>query len=156
MGASVVAGVDASSLEPTERVFDLVPLAIQNAVMFDRLFTVGLGWDTCRDAAHGKRLAEPVGVVALVAEQLLRGRQRIDHQCSPLVIAHLAFAEQQDDGTSLAIAYGVQLRVQTALGAPEVHRHSAFPGEIRHMGSAMTPRPMNPIALVMPALTPAP
>ena len=99
MGASVVTGVDAPPvLEPAEHVLDLVPLAIENAVMFDRLCAVGLRWDAGRDTPDGESLAEPVGVLALVAEQLLRGRQRIDHQRSPLVIAHLAFAEQHDDG----------------------------------------------------------
>ena len=38
MGASVVAGVDVPPiLEPTEHIFDLVPLAIQNAVVLERL-----------------------------------------------------------------------------------------------------------------------
>ena len=85
MCASIVTGVDAPPiLEPTEHVFDLVPLAIQNAVMFDRLCAVGLRWDAGRDTPDRERLAEPVGVVALVAEQLLRGRQRIDLNAAPL------------------------------------------------------------------------
>lgn len=42
MSASIVAGMDASPvLDPAEHVFDLVPLAIENAVMFDRLCAVG-------------------------------------------------------------------------------------------------------------------
>ena len=71
-------------LEPAERIFDLVPFAIENAVMFDRLCAVGLRWDAGRDTPDRERLAEPVGVVALVAEQLLRGRQRIDLNAAPL------------------------------------------------------------------------
>ena len=35
------------------------------------------------------------------------------------MIAHLAFGEEQDDPASLAIADGVQLGVQPALGAPD-------------------------------------
>ncbi len=50
----------------------------------------------------------------------------IEHQRRTLVIAHLAFAEQHDDGTSPAIAYGVQLRVQTALGAPDTSGNRPF------------------------------
>src|SRR4051794_3814310 len=43
MCASIVTGVDAPPvLEPAERIFDLVPFAIENAVMFDRLCAVGL------------------------------------------------------------------------------------------------------------------
>src|SRR3954451_10711468 len=77
MCASIVTGVDAPPvLEPAERIFDLVPFAIENAVMFDRLCAVGLRWDAGRDTPDRERLAEPVGVVALVAEQLLRGRTK--------------------------------------------------------------------------------
>ena len=69
MGASVVAGVDAPPvLEPSEHVLDLVALAIERAVVVDRLLAVGFGGDAGRDAAFGKGLAEPVGVIAFVAE----------------------------------------------------------------------------------------
>lgn len=41
MGAAVVTGVDASPvLEPAEHVLDSMPLAIEHAVMLDRLFAV--------------------------------------------------------------------------------------------------------------------
>ena len=50
---------------------------------------IGLARDSDFDGMQAgypvrERLAEPVGVVALVAEQLLRGRQRIDHHAAPL------------------------------------------------------------------------
>ena len=76
--------------------------------MFDQLFEVGFRRDARRYATRDESLAGPVGVVALVAEQLLRSRQPGEHQGGALVIAHLAFAEQHDDGASLAIAHGVQ------------------------------------------------
>src|SRR3546814_5782096 len=75
MSAAVVAGMDASPVfEPAEHVLDLVPLAVEDTIMLDRLFAVGFRRDARRDAALGESLAEPVGVVALVAEQLLRRR----------------------------------------------------------------------------------
>jgi hypothetical protein len=41
MSASVVAGMDAPPvLESAERILDLVPFAIENAIMFDRLCAV--------------------------------------------------------------------------------------------------------------------
>ena len=41
MRASVVTGMDTPPiLEPAEHVFDLVPLAIENAVMFDQLLAI--------------------------------------------------------------------------------------------------------------------
>ena len=69
MCASVVTGMDAPPiLEPAEHVFDLVALAIENSVVFDRLFAVGFRWDAGHDAAFGESLAKPVGVIALVTE----------------------------------------------------------------------------------------
>ena len=60
MGASVVAGVNAPPvLEPSEHVLDLVPLAIECAIVVDRLLAIGFGRDARRDAAFGKGLAEP-------------------------------------------------------------------------------------------------
>lgn len=69
MCASVVTGMDTPPiLELAEHVFDLVALAIENTVMFDQLFAVGLRWDARDDAAFGESLAKPVGVIALVTE----------------------------------------------------------------------------------------
>jgi hypothetical protein len=60
----------------------------------------------------------PVGIVAPVGEQCLGLGQRIDHQRSALVVAHLPFAEQHDQGVAFAIPGGVKLGVQPAFGAP--------------------------------------
>ena len=54
--------------EPAEHVLDLVPLAIKDTVVRDRLFAVGFRRDARRDAALGESVAEPVGVIAFVAE----------------------------------------------------------------------------------------
>ena len=68
MSASVVAGMDAPPvLKSTECILDLVPFAIENAIMFDRLCAVGLRWDAGRDIPDRESLAEPVGVLSLVA-----------------------------------------------------------------------------------------
>jgi hypothetical protein len=62
MCASVVTGMDAPPIsEPAEHVFDLVPLAIENAVMLDQFFAVGLRRDAGLDVAFGESLAKPVG-----------------------------------------------------------------------------------------------
>jgi len=88
----IVAGVDASPvLEPTEHVFDLVALAVQRSVVRDRDFAVGLGWDARRDAALAQRQAEPVRVIAPVAEHRLGFGKGIDHQRRALIVAHLIF-----------------------------------------------------------------
>src|SRR5664279_2910532 len=102
MGASVVTRVDAPPvLEPAEHVLDLVALAIEPAVVFDRYFSIGLGGDAGGDFALCESLAEPAGVVALVGEEFPRPGQDRQHQCHALVVAHLPLAEQHDEGASL-------------------------------------------------------
>ena len=71
-------------------------------------------------------MAEPVGVIAPVTEQNLGAGKRIDHQSCALVIAHLAFAQQQHQGAAQAIADRMQLRVQPAFGASDTSGNSPF------------------------------
>ena len=120
MCASVVAGCDAAPvLDPVEDVLDLVALAVEVLVIVDPDLAVGAWRDARGDAAFGQSSPEPVAVVALVAQQFLGVGQHRKQQESALVIAHLAFGEEQDDRASLAIADGVQLGVQPALGPPD-------------------------------------
>jgi hypothetical protein len=120
VGAAVIAGVDAAPvLELAEHVLDLVTLAVECCVVRDGHLSVGLGWDAGGDAALGQCVAEPVGIVAPVGQQGLGLGERIDHQRSALVIAHLPFAQQHDQRTTLAIADSMELGVQAALGPPD-------------------------------------
>ena len=85
MGASVVTRVDAPPvLEPAEHVLDLVALAIEHAVVFDRYFSIGLGGDAGGDFALCESLAEPVGVVALVGEEFPRPGRTGSISATPL------------------------------------------------------------------------
>jgi hypothetical protein len=59
-----------------EHILDFVTLAIERAVMFDQYFSIGFRRNARRDAALGESLAEPVGVISLVAEELPGARQR--------------------------------------------------------------------------------
>ena len=105
MGASVVASVAAPPvLEPAEHALDLVVLTVKRSVVRDRHLTVGLRRDAGNDAAFVESIAEPVCIVALVAEHRLGLRQDIEHQGRAFVVAHLPRAEQQDQRPSLAIA----------------------------------------------------
>ena len=56
-------------------------MAIEFAVVVDRLLAIGFGRDARRDAAFGKGLAEPVGIIAFVTEKLAGFRQDRQHQC---------------------------------------------------------------------------
>ena len=70
-------------------------------------------------AASAQRLAEPVRVVASVADEHGCGGHGIEHEGGTLVVAHLPFAQQQDAGSPALVADRVQLGVQAALGASD-------------------------------------
>lgn len=73
-----------------------------------------------------ERVAEEVAVVTLVAEQLLGSGQAGQHQRRPFVVAHLPLREEQDERTAPAVADGVELGIQAALGAPKVLLNLVF------------------------------
>ena len=69
MGATVVTGVDALPVfEPSEHVFDLVALFVEDGVIGDGDLPIGFRGDAGDDAALGEVGAEPVGVVTLVGQ----------------------------------------------------------------------------------------
>src|SRR5665647_2559512 len=82
--------------------------------------------DASCDAPLGESLTEPVGIIAFVAEEFLGLRQGRQYQRRAFVVAHLAFAEQHDQRSSVAIAHGVQFRVQAAFRAPDTSGTSPF------------------------------
>ncbi len=53
--------------------------------------------------------SSPMNACARIAQKLAGFGQDGKHQCGAFVIAHLAFAEQHDQRSSLAVAHGVQL-----------------------------------------------
>src|SRR5690606_31775472 len=61
-----------------------------------------------------------------VTEQGFRPGQGVKHESRALVIAHLPFAEQQDQWPAFAIAHGMEFRVQTASGASDTSGNSPF------------------------------
>ena len=74
MGAAVIAGMDASPvlefpLEFSEHVLDLVAAPVEHPVEGRRVFPVGFWQYAGGDAARNERLAEPVCVMSLVAQQ---------------------------------------------------------------------------------------
>ena len=121
-------GVDASPvLKAAEHVLDAVALSVEHPVVRDRHLVVGFRGDARFDATLGQGLSQPVGVIAPVAEQDLGLGERVDQQGGTPIIAHLAFAQQQDQRSALAIAHGVELRVQAAFGPPDTSGSEAEP-----------------------------
>lgn len=127
MSASVVAGCDAPPfLEFSQEVLDLVSLAIERLVVRVRDFPASARRDARFDAFGDQRLAECGAVVAAIGDEVFGGREGAEHEACALVIAHLAFREQHDDRTALAVADGVELGVQPAFGAPDTAGNSPF------------------------------
>ena len=87
MGASVVAGVDAPPVfEASEHVLDPVTGFVEFLVIGDLLDAVRFRRDAGRNAARQQGGAQPIGVVAFVADQGLGVRQPVDDEGRALEI----------------------------------------------------------------------
>ena len=71
MGAAVVAVSDAPPvLDPSEDIFDPVPLFVEGLVVMARDLAIRARRDAGGDVSFGQSSAKPVAVITLVAEQL--------------------------------------------------------------------------------------
>lgn len=120
MRASVVACCDASPiLELCEHIFHLVALLVGLCTVRDLLLAVFLGWDAGGHALLRQQFSDLVAVVASIRDQGCRTGQVGQKHIRALEIAALAGCQVQPDRATFAIAHGVQLRIHTALGAPD-------------------------------------
>ena len=127
MGAAVVACGDASPvLELGEHILDLVALAVERFVVFQRLLAVFGRRDTGNDATLGQDMAEPVAVVAAIGDQRGGLRQVGQKRSGALVVADLPGSEVQQDRPSGLIADGVQLGVQAAFCSSQTAGKAPF------------------------------
>ena len=99
MRTSVVTCCDAPPvLEFSEHAFDLVSLAIEGFAIGVLSFTPLTGWNAGLHAFRGERVSELITVIPFVTNEnggLRQGRK--DHLCA-LVVIHLPFGEQQNQG----------------------------------------------------------
>ena len=100
--------------------------SIEGLVIVERDLSAFDRWNAGVDAFGCQGLAEPVAVVAAVGDQGFRQRQRVEHEAGALVVAHLAFGEQQDERLAVAVADGMQLGVQPAFGASDTAGNIPF------------------------------
>ncbi len=120
MGASVVACCDASPvLELCEQVLDLVSLSVDGLVVFEWHFAAAARRDARLDAPCFRFLSEPGAAIAAIGDQMGGRRQGVEHEPCALVVAHLAFRQQQDDRPAVTVADRVELGVQPTLGSPD-------------------------------------
>ena len=105
VGTAVIAGVDASPvLDFGKQVLDQVALFVDRLVVVILHLPVGFWRDAGGDSARGQGGAEPVAVIALVAQQFLGIRVGIEQQNRAFVVAHLTFGQQHHDRATFAIA----------------------------------------------------
>jgi hypothetical protein len=110
VGAAIIAGVAASPVfDFGEQVFDQMALFVERFIIVILHLAVGFWRDAAGDTARCQCTAEPVAVIAFVAQQFLGIRQSIEQQNSALVVAHLAFGEHHHDGAAFTVAGCMQL-----------------------------------------------
>lgn len=127
MCASVIAGGDAAPvLELGEQVLDLVALTVEGLVVVEGNFATAAGRDARLDATCFQFLAEPRAVVTAIGDEVSGGWQGVEHEAGALVVAHLAFRQQQDDRPAVTAADGVELGVQPAFGSPDTTGNIPF------------------------------
>ena len=127
MGAAVIACGDASPvLELGEHVLDLVALAVERFVIFQRLLAVFGMRDTGDGATLFQAVAEPVAVVAAIGDQRGGLWQVGQKRSGALVVADLPGGEVQQDRPSSLIADSVQLGVQAAFCSSQTAGKAPF------------------------------
>ena len=82
--------------------------------------------DARLDVPGLKFLAELGTVIAAIGDQERCWWQGVEYEACALEVAHLAFGQQQYDRTAFAVADGMQLGVQPALGSPNTTGTSPF------------------------------
>ena len=118
--AAIVTGGNAAPVfQAPEHVLDPVPLAIERLVVCDWRFAASGRWNAGLDALSDQGGSEPVAVIAPVGDQACGLWESIEDKACALVIAHLAFAQEQDDRLALIVANSVELGVQAAFRAPD-------------------------------------
>lgn len=127
MGASVVAGCDASPiLEFGEEVLDFMTLTVEGLIVDERPAAGSWRTDARLDISGGQFFTELGAVVAAIGDPVSGRWQGVEHETGALVVAHLGFRQEQDERPSVTVADGVQLGVQSALGAPDTTGNIPF------------------------------
>jgi len=71
-------------------------------------------------------LVEPGAVIATVGDEMRGWGRSAEHEPGDLVVAHLAFRQEQDDRAALAVTDGVELGVHPALDSPDTAGNIPF------------------------------
>jgi len=102
-----------------EGVLDPAALLIELAVVSGGAVSSTAGGDADPNASGFQFVAQPVGIVALVADQPLGGREFCQQHQGAFGVAHLTWREEEGQRSASSVADHVQLGVQAALGAAD-------------------------------------
>lgn len=115
-----MAGVDASPvLETSKPVLEAVAFAVKRSIVRDLHLAIDLCGNARVDAMFDKRLAGPVSAIAPIGKHGFGWRQGIDQHGSAFVVAGLSFCQHETDGTTTAIANGMEFGGQPATTASD-------------------------------------
>lgn len=109
MGASVVAHGDAPPVfEPSEHVFDFMPLLVQDTIIFVLHFAVFLRRDAGHDAPFDQGRPEPVGIIAAIGKQFVCSWQSVQQCRRTCIIADLSCRKMQQNGLACTVGHGMK------------------------------------------------
>ena len=151
MGATVATGVDAPPvLESSEHVLDSVVLFVEDGVMGDGDFPVGLRRDAGGDFALSERMAEPVGVVAPVGEEFLGLGKAGSISAAPLKsliwpsLSNMTSGRPSLSQTACSLEFGPPLVRPISRGTDPFKRLAAVRFAFRCVASIMIRSPCRP------------
>jgi hypothetical protein len=107
-------------------IFSILALLIERLVVRQRDFPAFGRRDAGLAAFLAQGSPEPIAVIAAIGKKRFGGRQDIKDQPCALVIAHLPFAEQQDEGLALAVADSVHMARAAKAARPSAARANAL------------------------------
>ncbi|MCY1376228.1 hypothetical protein D9M69_637040 [compost metagenome] len=99
---------------------------IEDRIIWDDDLAISSRRNACGDFALCQCISKPAGVIPLVCQQSFCFGKGVEHFGGSFVIAHLPFAQKQDEWPTVTVADGMQLGVQATLGAPDTSGNIPF------------------------------
>ena len=119
-------------LQAAEGILDAVSLPVKALVVSGRFLARLPGRDAGADTTVFETIAQPVGIISLVAQETLGWRQMAQqHECAT-TIGHLTWGEEEVQRPALTVAEHVQLGVQAAFRASDRPRTIPSCGKTIH------------------------
>ena len=105
--------------EAAEHAFDDVALLVDGLVVIVLGFAVFARWDDCFGASRIQPFAQGLTVIALIRDEFGRRWHGLDATLCDLAVMYVSGRQEQDAGSPLLIADGMELGVAAAFGAAD-------------------------------------